>query len=112
VALPIVQVPLAYVLGRAFGLEGLAISLSLTTAAALGVLIAGLSRRAFIVAATGLARVASVVIAIAAVAFILPALVFDGITAAAVGLVVYVVVLALGRRLGLAQAWAYARALH
>ncbi len=112
VALPIVQVPLAYVLGRAFGLEGLAISLSLTTAAALGVLIAGLSRRAFIVAAAGLARVASVVIAIAGVAFVVPALLFGGVTAAALGFGAYVVLLALGRRLGLAQAWTYARALH
>lgn len=112
IALPIAQVPVAYVLGRFFGLEGLALSLAVTTAAALAVLMAGLSRRALAVVAAGLARVAAVVLAIAVVAFVVPSLVLGGIAAAVVGLAVYAVLLALGRRLGLAQALAYARALH
>jgi O-antigen/teichoic acid export membrane protein len=111
-ALPVVQVPLAFVLGRAFGLEGLAVSLALTTAAALGILLAGLSLGALRVAAAGLARVATVVLGIAAVAFVVPAVLFGGVAAAVCGLVAYVVLLGAGRRLGLAQAWAYARALH
>lgn len=112
IALPVVQIPVAYLLGRFFGLEGLAVSLAVTTAGALVVLMAGLSRRALAVVASGLARVAGVVLAIALVAFVLPALVLGGIAAAAVGVGVYGVLLVLGRRLGFAQALAYARALH
>ncbi len=112
VALPLVQIPVAYGFERAFGLEGLAISLALTTAGALGVLVAGLSRRALGMTVTGLARVAGVVLVIALVAYVVPALVLGNLPAAIVGTVVYVVLLGLGRRLGLSQAWAYARALH
>lgn len=112
IALPVVQVPLAYVLERAFGLEGLAVSLAVTTAGALGILVAGLSRAALRIVASGLGRVGVVVLAIALAAFVLPSLVLAGIPAALVGAAAYVALLALGRRLGLAQAWAYARALH
>ncbi|MFL5955246.1 MAG: hypothetical protein ACJ76I_14180 [Gaiellaceae bacterium] len=112
VALPLVQIPVAYVLGRLFGLEGLAVSLAVTTAAALVVLMNALSRDALVEVAAGLARVAATVVAIALLAFLLPSLVFGGTGAAVVGIVAYGVLLALARRLGLAQAWAYARALH
>jgi peptidoglycan biosynthesis protein MviN/MurJ (putative lipid II flippase) len=112
IALPIAQVPIAYVLGRFFGLEGLALSLAVTTGAALVVLVAALSRRALALVAAGLGRVAVVVLAIALIAFVVPSLVLGGIAAAVVGVAVYGVLLVLGRRLGFAQALAYARALH
>jgi O-antigen/teichoic acid export membrane protein len=112
IVLPVVQVPVAYVLGRFFGLEGLAVSLAVTTAAALVVLMAGLSRQALRIVAAGLARVAAVVLVLAVIAFVLPSLLLGGIAAAVVGVVVYAVLLVLGRRLGFAQALAYARALH
>ena len=112
IVLPVAQVPVAYVLGRFFGLEGLAVSLAVTTAAALVVLMAGLSRQALGIVAAGLARVAAVVLVLAVIAFVLPSLLLGGIAAAVVGVAVYAVLLVLGRRLGFAQALAYARALH
>ena len=111
IVLPVVQVPLAFVLGQVFRLEGLAVSLALTTAAALGVLVAALSRRALVVAVLGLARVAVVVLGLAVVAFIVPWLLVGGIAAAAAGLVLYAALLVAARRLGLEQALRYARAL-
>jgi hypothetical protein len=112
VALPLVQVPLAYGLGEAWGLDGLAIAVALTTFAALAVLMGGISRRTLGLAAIGLARLSVVIAGLAAVSFGVLALVVGGIPAAAVGLVVYVVLLALTLRLGLAEAWRYMRALH
>jgi hypothetical protein len=112
VALPLVQVPLAFGLGEAFGLEGLALALALTTFAALAVLVGGLSRRTLALAALGLGRLAVVVSAVAALSFGLLAALVGGIPAAAVGVVLYALLLALTLPLGLREAWTYVRALH
>jgi hypothetical protein len=112
VALPVVQVPLAWGLGSAFGLDGLALALAATTFGALAVLMAGISRRTLELAAAGLGWLALVVTALAAVSFGVPGAVVGGFPAAAVGLAAYVVLLALARPLGPAAAWRYVRALH
>jgi hypothetical protein len=112
VALPLVQVPLAFGLGEAFGLEGLALALALTTFAALAVLVGGLSRRTLALAALGLARLALVVTVVATLSFGLLAVLVGGIPAAAVGAVLYAGLLALTLPLGLRDAWTYVRALH
>jgi hypothetical protein len=112
VALPLIQVPVAFGLGEAFGLEGLALALALTTFAALAVLVGGLSRRTLALAALGLGRLAVVVSAVAALSFGLLAALVGGIPAAAVGVVLYALLLALTLPLGLREAWTYVRALH
>jgi hypothetical protein len=112
VALPLAQVPLAWGLGQAFGLEGLALGLALTTFGALAALLAGVAPRTLALAGAGLARLAVVVGVVAAVSFGVPAAVLGDVAAAAVGLVLYVVGLALVRPLGLRGAWGYLRVLH
>ena len=112
VALPLVQVPLAWGLEQPLGIDGLAVALALTTLLALGVLMAGLSGRTLALAAAGIGRLAVVLIAIAALSFgVLDALV-GGIAAAALGTAVYVALLRLALPLGLRDAWAYIRALN
>jgi hypothetical protein len=111
VVLPLVQVPVAWALEQAWGLEGLALALALTTLAALAVLMGGISRRTLALTAVGLTRVAVVVGTAAALAFFgVDALVGD-VAAAFVGVPVYVVLLALALPLGLRDAWSYVRAL-
>jgi hypothetical protein len=112
VALPVVQVPLAWGLGAAFGLDGLALALAATTFAALAVLMMGISRRTLELAAAGLARLAVVVTALAVLSFGVPAVLVGGVPAALAGLAVYGALLALARPLGPAAAWRYVRALH
>jgi hypothetical protein len=112
VVLPLVQVPLAWGLGSAFGLDGLAVALALTTFVALAVLVGGLSRRALVLAAIGLGRLATVVTGLALLSFGVLAVAVGGVPAAAAGLVLYAALLALSLRLGLREAWAYVRGLH
>jgi len=111
VALPLAQVPLAWALEEALGLEGLALALALTTFAALAVLLGGLSRRTLVLAASGLARLSAVIAGVAAVAFGVPAAVLADVPAAVVGLGLYAALLALALPLGLRDAWVYVRAL-
>lgn len=111
-ALPLVHAPLAWGMGSAFGLNGLALALALSTFLALAVLLAGVSGRTLVLAAAGLARLAVVVAAVAALSFGLLALVLGGIPAAALGLPLYALLLALALPLGLRSAWSYVRALH
>jgi peptidoglycan biosynthesis protein MviN/MurJ (putative lipid II flippase) len=111
VVLPLVQVPLAWGLSDALGLEGLALALGLTTFAALAVLMGGLSRRTLALTIAGLGRLAVVVTALAALSFGVLALLVGGVPAAAAGLVLYAGLLALALPLGLRDAWAYVRAL-
>lgn len=112
VALPLVQVPLAWGLEQPLGVDGLAVALAVTTLLALGVLMAGLSGRTLALAAAGIGRLAVVLTAIAALSFgVLDALV-GGIAAAAAGTAVYVALLGLALPLGLRDAWAYIRALN
>jgi hypothetical protein len=112
VALPLVQVPLAWGLGEAWGLDGLAISLALTTFAALAVLMGGLSRRTLALATVGLGRLAVLVSVLVALSFGVLAAAVGGIPAAVGGLAAYVLLLGLTLRLGLGDAWLYMRRLH
>jgi hypothetical protein len=111
IVLPLVQVPLAWGLEQAWGLEGLALALALTTMAALAVLMAGISPRTLALTAAGVARVALVVGAAAAIAFGSADALLGDIAAAAVGVPVYVGLLALALPFGLRDAWSYVRAL-
>ncbi len=111
IALPLLQVPLAWGLEQPLGLDGLALALALTTLIALGVLMGGLSRRTLVLAALGLGRLALVVAGVAALSFGVLAALVGGIPAAAGGLVLYAVLLALALPLGLRGAWTYVRAL-
>ncbi len=111
IALPLLQVPLAWALGDAFGLPGLAVSLALSTLLGLALLMGALSRRTLELAARGLGRVAVLEAIIAALSFGLVALAFGGVVAATVGLGVYLALLAATRSLGLSAAWTYVREL-
>jgi O-antigen/teichoic acid export membrane protein len=111
IVLPLVQVPLAWVLGDAFGLPGLAVSLAISTLAGLAVLMAALSRRTLELAARGLGRLAVVEAALGGLSFGAVGLVVGGVAGAAVGLLVYSALLTATRSLGLSAAWAYVREL-
>jgi hypothetical protein len=112
VVLPVVQAPLAWGMSAAWGLAGLALSLALTTFAALAVLLVGLSPSALGAAALGLGRLTAVVVALAAVSFGVLAALVGGIPAAVAGVVLYAALLAFALPLGLRDAWIYVRALH
>jgi hypothetical protein len=105
----VLQVPLAWGLAELLQLDGLALALALTTSLVLGVLLAELG--AFAGAARGLLTAAGVVTGIGVVAFLPLALVFGSYVSAALGLLVYVVLLALLRPRGLAASWQYLRVL-
>jgi len=106
-----VHVPLVWGLERAWGLEGVAVALAITTLAILAVLLAVLSRETLVLAARGLGTLTALVGAVAAAAFGLIALGLDGVPAAAAGLAVYAAVLLAWRPVGLREAWHYVRAL-
>ena len=106
------QVPLEWGLSRAWGLEGVAVGIGLTTLLILAALLALLSRATLVRAAAGLGRSAAVAGSLAALSFGLLALALDGIPAAAAGLAVYAAVLLAWRPRGLRSAWTYVRALH
>jgi hypothetical protein len=96
--------------GRAaFGLGGIAGGMALTTALVLIALLGALGalRQSLI----GLALAAVACGAVAVAAFGVPRVVLGPFSAAAVGLVAYVVVLGLWRPAGLRHAWAYVHAL-
>jgi hypothetical protein len=95
-----------------WGLEGLALALGLTTLGVLGALLFALSRRALVAAVVSLVRVALSVGALAVLSFGALAILTSDALAAAGGLVVYVVLLALVRPRGLREAWGYMRELH
>ena len=106
------HVPISLALRSAFGLDGLALALMVSTALVLVVLLAAVSPRMLELASLGIGRVTVLLSALAAAAFGLGALVLSGIPAAAAGLAVYAAVLALARPRGLREAWAYVRVLH
>ena len=108
----VVQVPLAWGLSKAAGLDGLALSLAVTSLLALGVLMAALSPEVLRFLAAGLSRLALVEGGLAAVCFGALALVGRGIPEALVGLALYAGLLGVWRPTGLRSAWAYGRALH
>jgi len=108
-----VDVPVTIGLRDAADLAGLALALFVSTALVLAALLAAVSTETLLVVGAGLLRLAAIVGIAAAACFGLPALALPASAAAAVGLVLYGVVLATALRpLGLRKAWAYVRALH
>ncbi len=92
------------------GLAGLAAGMALTTAAVLAVLLASLG--GLLAAARGLLGASAALGLTAVLSFGVARLLFGELTAAAVGLALYLVVLALWRPAGLWAAWVYLRRLH
>jgi O-antigen/teichoic acid export membrane protein len=107
-----VHVPLSFALREAFGLPGLAIALGISTFLVIVALMAAVSWRMLAIAASGLARTALLVAGLAVFTFGVPDLLLGGFVAAGIGLVVYVLALAVLRPRGLVEAWHFVRALH
>ena len=109
VAAVVLQVLVAWAGQRLLGLEGLALALAVTTGAVLGALLVAL--RALGPTARGLGLAALTVAAGAAIAYVPPGLLLPAVAGAAVGLVIYAMLVALVRPVGLRHAWRYLRAL-
>jgi O-antigen/teichoic acid export membrane protein len=105
----VVQVPLAWLGATLLDLDGLALSLAITTSLVCGALLWQL--RVLGEAAPGLVTAAATIAAIAVLAFVAPSLLLGSVAAAALGLVAYVALLALVHPRGLADGWHYLRAL-
>jgi hypothetical protein len=103
------QVPLAWLGAELFELDGLAVSLAVTTVLVCGALLRQLG--ALQATAPGLVAAALTIATVAGVAFVPASLLLGSVAAAAIGVVVYVIVLALVRPRGLADGWHYLRAL-
>src|SRR5436190_9356174 len=96
--------------GRAaFGLAGIAAGMAVTTGVTLAALLVPLG--SLTQALQGLLVAAAICGGLAAIAFGLSGVVLDAVAAAFVGLVVYALVLASWRPVGLRSAWTYARTL-
>jgi hypothetical protein len=107
-----VCIPLGLGLRALWGLPGIGVAVGLATLLiALG-LMATVSPQTLALAAAGLARLTAVVGAAAALAFGASALTLSPDVAAAVGVVLYGVVIVALRSLGLSEAWSYVRGLH
>ena len=104
-----VQLPLAWLGGRVLQLDGLAVSLAITTFLILAVLLRELHVLA--PALHGLLVAGGVIGAISAVAFAITAFVPGSAASAAAGIAVYVALLGLLRPRGLVSSWRYLRAL-
>jgi peptidoglycan biosynthesis protein MviN/MurJ (putative lipid II flippase) len=104
-----VQVLVAWIGVELFELDGLAFSLALSTLFVLAALLVqlGAAERGL----RGIALAAAVVAALTAAAFVPPRLVAGGMVSALVGLVLYVVLVAVVRPRGLRSSWSYLRAL-
>jgi hypothetical protein len=105
----VLQVPLAWAGSELFGLDGLALSMGVTTLAILGALLWELG--AFIETVRRLAVAAAVVGGLVVIAFLPPSLVLGSIASALVGTLVYVGALLVFRPRGLVSGWRYLRAL-
>jgi hypothetical protein len=103
------EFPLAWAGQELAGLYGLALSLALSS----GIVLAGLLRALGVLRPVlrGLALAAGVVGAIAVVAYLPPSFLFGSLAAAALGLALYGVLVAVVRPPGLTAAWRYLRAL-
>ena len=106
------HVPVTLALRAAWGLEGVALALGLSTLGVLAALLLVLSSRALLAAAASLARVTGVVAVTAGVAFGGASVLASDALAAGVGLTAYCATLALLRPSGLREAWGYLRELH
>ena len=109
VAAVVLQVGLAWTGQRLLGLDGLALALAATTGAVLAALLAGL--RALGPTARGLGLAALTVAAGTVLAYLPAGLLLPAVAAAAVGLGVYVALLAVVRPAGFLDAWRYLRTL-
>jgi hypothetical protein len=107
-----VCIPLGLGLRALWGLPGIAVAIGLSTLLIAGGLMATLAARTLVVAAYGLARLALAVGAATALAFGAPSLALSPVLAALLGFVVYALLVAALRPLGLSAAWSYVRGLH
>ena len=108
----LVQVPLAWGLREAWGLNGIALALGITTALALVGVLVELSVRMLELTLVGVVRAALSLGGLAVVTFGAAWLLLGDLAAALAGLAAYAAILALVRPPGLRHAWAYVRALH
>jgi hypothetical protein len=103
------QVPLARLGQVTLGLDGIALSLAITTGLILVVMLASLGSARRVL--TGLAVASAIVGAIALVAFLPPWALLDPVPGAVVGGLLFVTILAVLRPTPLLAAWRYLRAL-
>jgi hypothetical protein len=103
------QVLVAWIGSELFGLDGLALSLAVSTALVLALLLGRLG--ALEPAARGIAGAALAVSALTAAAFLPSGLILSGVASALVGLALYVALVLVLRPRGLRESWAYLRAL-
>ena len=109
---PVAMVPLGLGLRAAWGMPGIAIALGLSTLViALGLMWV-IDRRTVEIALVGIARLSLALGAASALAFGALSLVVSPIPAAALGVLVYAMIVISLRSLGLRDAWTYVRGLH
>jgi peptidoglycan biosynthesis protein MviN/MurJ (putative lipid II flippase) len=105
----VAQVVVAWIGAELLELDGLALSLAISTAVVLALLLVQLE--ALAPTTRGIAIAALVIAALTCAAFLLPGLVVGGVVGAVAGLVLYAVLIALVRPRGLRESWGYLRAL-
>ena len=103
------QIPLARLGQATLGLEGIAVSLAITTGLILVVMLTSLGSARRVL--TGLAMASAIVGAVALAAFLPPWALLDPLAGAVVGGVLFVAILAVLRPPPLLAAWRYLRAL-
>lgn len=107
-----VMIPLGLLFRAAWGLDGIALAVGLSTLViALGLMWA-VGTRTLAIAVLGLARVALALGAASALAFGALTLAVSPVPAALLGMVVYGLIVVSLRSLGLSDAWTYVRGLH
>jgi peptidoglycan biosynthesis protein MviN/MurJ (putative lipid II flippase) len=108
----VVDIPISFA-GRAWGgLTGVAVALGISTLLLVLGLMYALSSRMLVLSVIGLGRLGLIVGAATALAFGGASLLLGAVPAAALGVVVYALILVAVRQFGLADAWHYVRALH
>ncbi len=105
----VAQVGVAWIGSELLDLDGLALSLAVSTALVLALLLSQLG--ALAPAARGIVVAAAVVAALTCAAFVPPGLLLGGVASALVGLGLYGALAAVIRPRGLTESWAYLRAL-
>lgn len=108
----VADVPISYFAREWFGLNGVAVALGISTLLLVFALMGALATRMLVLSAYGLGKLALIVGAATALAFGGASLLLGTVPAAVLGTVIYLVLLAALRQLGLADAWQYVRALH
>jgi len=103
------QLLLAWIGSNVFELDGLAVSLALTTLLVLGLLLRELD--ALSLGLRGITRAAAAIAGVAVIAFLPLGLVLGSVAAAIAGLVLYAGVFAAWRPAGLTGSWSYLRGL-